>query len=272
VSPSPTVEVLRVGRISALNMYPVYHHLELAGGPQFVFTDGLPTALNRAVTNGDLDVSAMSSIAYARYAADLELVPVACISAAGAVDSILVFSRVPLHEIGSVAVTPHSATSVALLRVLLGPAPVFRPLETTPRDALCDHDAVLLIADDALNGGRDPFAPYVFDLGELWRARTGLPMVFAVWAARADLAPAQREILGELRQLLTDAQAYYARDPEAVVRAAAARFPFPADFIATYFRRLGYGFGAEERAGLNEFLHLARQAGQLTHVPELLAV
>ncbi len=271
MSGAARTEVLRVGRISALNMYPVYHHLELAGGPQFVFTDGLPTALNRAVTGGELDVSAMSSISYARHADDLELVPVACISAAGAVDSILVFSRVPLDQISSVAVTPHSATSVALLRVLLGPRPDFRLLECAPADALREVDAVLLIADQALLGGRDPFAPYVFDLGELWRARTGLPMVFAVWAARADLAPAQHALLGELRQLLTDAQECYARDPDAVVRAAAARFPFPAGFIAAYFRRLGYGFGAEERAGLSEFLRLAREAGQLAQVPEPLA-
>jgi chorismate dehydratase len=96
-------------------------------------------------------------------------------------------------------------------------------------------------------------------------------MVFAVWAARADLAEPQREILGDLRQLLTDAQEQYAYDPDVVVRAAAARFPFPEDFIAAYFRRLGYGFGATEREGLNEFLRLAREAGELARVPELLA-
>ena len=237
-----------------------------------MFTDGLPTTLNRAVTSGELDVSAMSSIAYARHADDLELVPAACISAAGAVDSILVFSRVPLEEIRTVAVTPHSATSVALLRILLGPAPEFQLLETGPRAALVERDAVLLIADDALLGGRDPFTPYVFDLGELWRARTGLPMVFAVWAARADLSPARHAILGAVaRAVDRHAQEYFARDPDAVVRAAAARFPFPEDFIAAYFLRLGYGFGAEERAGLNEFLRLASEAGQLAHVPELLA-
>jgi len=263
--------VLRVGRISALNMYPVYHHLEVAGGPQFAFTDGLPTTLNRAVISGDLDVSAISSIAFARHADELELVPAACISAHGAVDSILVFSRVPLDKIRSVAVTPHSATSVALLRVLLGPGPQFRTLTTDPASALERHDAVLLIADEALLGGRDPFAPYVVDLGERWRELTGLPMVFAVWAARADLPTAKRQALAELGQLLTDAQESYAHDPDAVVRAAARRFPFPEDFIAAYFSRLGYGFGAAERRGLNEFLRRAREAGQLKQVPELQA-
>lgn len=263
--------VLRVGRISALNMYPIYHYLEGAGGPQFAFTDGLPTTLNRALMRGELDVSAMSSIAYARHADDLELLPVACISADGAVDSILVFSTRPFAEIRTVAVTPHSATSVALLRVLLGPDPVFRMLTTAPTDALADHDAVLLIADEALEGGRDPFTPFVFDLGAVWRERTGVPMVFAVWAARTGLAPPQREVLAELATLLTAAQEAYAEDPERVVRAAAARFPFPEDFIAAYFRRLGYGFGEAERAGLAEFLRRARDAGQLNHVPELIA-
>jgi chorismate dehydratase len=231
----------------------------------------LPTTLNRAVISGELDVSAMSSIAYARHAADLDLVPAACISAHGAVDSILVFAKVPLDQIRSVAVTPHSATSVALLRILLGPEPRIHTLTTTPAATLEGDDAVLLIADEALIGGRQPFAPYVFDLGELWRELTGLPMVFAVWAARSDLAPAQHQILAELGHLLTAAQESYVRDPDVVVRAAARRFPFPEDFIAAYFGRLGYGFGAAERHGLSEFLRRASDAGQLEQVPELLA-
>ena len=57
---------LRVGRIAALNMYPIYHGLERAGDPALTFTDGVPTELNRALLDGRLDVSAMSSIAFAR--------------------------------------------------------------------------------------------------------------------------------------------------------------------------------------------------------------
>ena len=59
---------LRVGRISALNMYPIYHGLERAGDPALTFTDGVPTELNRALLDGRLDVSAVSSIAFARHA------------------------------------------------------------------------------------------------------------------------------------------------------------------------------------------------------------
>ena len=105
---------LRVGRISLLNMYPIYHGLERAAEPMLSFTDGVPTALNDALLRGELDVSAVSSIAYARHATELSLLPVASITADGAVDSIQVFSRVPFEDVRSVAVTPHSATSVAL--------------------------------------------------------------------------------------------------------------------------------------------------------------
>ena len=246
-------------------MYPIYHHLEQTRDPGLVFTDGLPAALNAAVLGGDLDVSAMSSIEYARNADQLELLPVASISAAGAVDSIQVFSRVPFGEIRSVAVTPHSATSVALLRILVGPNVRFAPLSGSPADALGRVDGVLLIADEALHGLRDELAPVHTDLGERWRALTGLPMVFAVWAARGDVP--DRAPLAHLSALLRDAQTRFSADPDTVVAAAAERFPFPADYIRGYFSRLRYGFGVDEQAGLARFLALAQEHGELAGSP-----
>lgn len=262
---------LRVGRIAALNMYPIYHHLERAAGPEMAFTDGLPTTLNAALLEGRLDVSAVSSIEYARHCDRLRLLPVASITAAGAVDSIQLFSRVPLGEVRSVAVTPHSATSVALLRVLMGPGVPFRRLDGDPRAALAVTDAVLLIADEALLGLRERLAPHHTDLAEAWRARTGLPMVFAVWAAREDEAHRAPERIEGLGRLLTEAQHRFAHDPEEVVRAAAERFPFSGDEIRAYFRRLRYSFDDIERAGLARFLEEARAAGELRTVPALAA-
>ena len=263
---------LRVGRIAALNMYPVYHGLEAAAHPALDFTDGVPTALNAAVLDGRLDVSAMSSIAYARNAARLALLPVASITAAGAVDSIQLFSRVPFERVRRVAVTPHSATSVALLRILLGrDAAPFEVLAEPPARALERLDGVLLIGDEALHALREPFAPHRTDIGERWHALSGRPMVFAVWAARAETARARAEALRGLTDLLQGAMDRYAADPEAVVAAAGRRFPFPVDFIRGYLGRLSYGFGPAERAGLREFLQRARAIGELDELPRLAA-
>ena len=261
-----------MGRIAALNMYPIYHGLERAADPTLEFTDGVPTTLNAALLDGRLDVSAVSSIAYARHADRLTLVPVASITADGAVDSIQLFSRVPFEEVRTVAVTPHSATSVALLRILLGTGvPPFTVLDRPPAEALRDVDGVLLIGDEALAGLHAPFAPHRTDLAEAWSARTGHPMVFAVWAASGVAARERGGALTELAVLLTDARSAYLADPEAVVAAAAARFPFPADFIRPYLSRLRYEFGPAEREGLEAFLTLAAQSGELDVVPRLAA-
>lgn len=260
---------LRVGRISALNMYPVYHHLEEAGLPGVTFTDGLPAALNAAVLAGDLHVSAMSSIAYARNADRLHLMPVGSIACEGAVDSIRVLSPVLLTDITRVAVTPHSASSVTLLRILLGPDVAFRVLDGPASGAIANGDAVLLIADEALEAHRDGLAPYSFDLGELWQQRTGLPMVFAVWAAREDAMRTRGPQIDRLASAIDDARAAYLRDPDAVARAAAERFPFPEAYIRGYLGRLRYEFGPAERAGLAQFLQMARAAGELDQVPSI---
>lgn len=266
------MNLLRVGRISALNMYPLFHGLERAADPRLVFTDGLPTLLNGMVLDGRLDVSAMSSIAYARNAESLRLLPVASVTAQGAVDSIQLFSRVPFGRVRTVAVTPHSATSVALLRVLLGAdAPAFTVLQGDPAAALERFDGVLLIADEALAALRTPFAPHHTDLADEWYRRSGLPMVFAVWVARADTARERPAALEALENDLVVARERFIADPRPVIDAAAERFPFPPDFIAPYLQRLGYAFDAPERAGLAAFLEAAAQVGELSAPPSLAA-
>lgn len=261
---------LRVGRIAALNMYPLYHHLERTARDVFAFTDGVPTTLNRALVDGRIDVSAMSSIEFARHQDDLRLLPVASITASGAVDSIQVFSRAPLEDLRTIAVTPHSATSVALLRILVGPAVRFVPQTGGVEASLSRADGVLLIGDEALAARRAGAAPVATDLGERWTASTGLKMVFAVWAVRRDAAGLDDEI-HRLEHLLGEARRAYDRDPGPVIRAAAARFPFGEDFISTYLARLSYGFGRDERAALTHFYDRAVAAGELGRTPALAA-
>ena len=236
------------------------------------FTDGVPTALNAALLRGELDVSAVSSIAYARHAAELALVPVASITADGAVDSIQLFSRVPFDEVRTVAVTPHSATSVALLRVLLGPGAPFEVLAEEPAAALRRVNGVLLIGDEALVGLRGAVraAPHRPGgaLARAHRPADGLRRLGGARRRRARPAPTP---LAALAAILAGARAAYVADPEAVVAAAAARFPFPAGFIRDYFRAPALRVRRRRARGLETFLRLARESGELDAVPRLAA-
>jgi chorismate dehydratase len=243
--------MIRLGRIGYVNMAPVFHRLD-ADVEEVV---GVPTELNRALLEDEIDVAPISSIEYARNADRLRLLPRLCVSSEGAVDSIQLVSRLPLDEVRTIAVTPESATSVALTRVLLPHAdhvPLGEP-----------GDATLLIGDAALKSAFEDPTPH-YDLGRLWLDRTGLPMVFAVWAAREPVADGMVELQDALVASLRQARS----DPETLAHEASERYGYPAGFLARYFEKLRYRFGPRERAGLYTFLELARDAGLLDEVPE----
>jgi chorismate dehydratase len=246
------VPVLRLGRISYVNMAPVFYRVEA----EVEEVGGVPTVLNRMLVDGELDTAPISSIEYARHADRLRLLPRLCVASEGAVDSIQLVSRVPLERVRTVAVTPESATSVALTKVLLPDAdqvPLGEPAE-----------AKLLIGDAALKSAFEDPTPH-HDLGKLWLERTGLPMVFAVWACPEPTAPG----LVELEDALVDSVRLARSEPENLAYEASERYGYPPGFLARYFEKLRYRFGPRERAGLYTFLELARDAGLLDTVPEL---
>ena len=119
--------MIKLGRISYVNMAPVFHRLEYEVDEVI----GVPTELNRMLLDGQLDIAPISSIEYARHADTLRLLPRLCVSSEGAVDSIQLVTRMPLGRVRSVAVTPESATSVVLDAVLL-PGPRSDPSRTRP--------------------------------------------------------------------------------------------------------------------------------------------
>ncbi|HEY7382014.1 MAG TPA: menaquinone biosynthesis protein [Gaiella sp.] len=244
--------MIRLGRISYVNMAPVFHRLE----HEVEEVSGVPTELNRALLAGEIDVAPISSIEYARHAGRLRLLPRLCVSSEGAVDSIQLVTRVPLGRVRSVAVTPESATSVVLTKVLLPHA------EHVPLGE--EAEATLLIGDAALKSAFEDPTPH-YDLGRLWLERTGLPMVFAVWAA---LEP-PHEGLGDLQDALVASVRMARTEPEQLAHEASRRYGYPAGFLARYFEKLRYSFGPRERAGLYTFLEMARDVGELEHVPEL---
>ncbi|MDH4178548.1 MAG: menaquinone biosynthesis protein [Thermoleophilia bacterium] len=244
--------MIRLGRISYVNMAPVFFRLE----HEVQEVTGVPTELNRLVMSGGLDVAPISSVEYARHADQLRLLPRLCVSSEGAVDSIQLVTRAPLARVRTVAVTPESATSVVLTKVLLPHA------EHVPLGE--EAEARLLIGDAALRSAFEDPTPH-YDLGRLWLERTGLPMVFAVWAAPEPVVPG----LAELQDSLVASVRMARAEPELLAREASAAYGYPAGFLARYFEKLRYSFGPRERAGLYTFLEMARDVGELDHVPEL---
>src|SRR5216684_8508965 len=213
--------MVKLGRISYVNMAPVFYRLDA----EVEEIQGVPTELNRRLLAGELDLAPISSIEYARNAERLRLLPRLCVSSEGAVDSIQLVSRKPLDHVRVVAVTPESATSVVLARVLLPEA------EQVPLGE--EADAKLLIGDAALKSAFEDPTPH-HDLGRLWLERTGLPMVFAVWATPDPPVPGTSELEDALVESVRIARA----EPEQLAYEASERYGYPAGFLARYFEKL----------------------------------
>ena len=118
----------------------------------------------------------------------------------------------------------------------------------------------MLIGDAALHSAFDDPTPH-HDLGRLWQERTGLPMVYAVWACREGV----EDGLEELERAHLRALAVARAEPEALARRASEFYGWPPGFLARYFEKLRYHFGPREQQGVLRFFELAasgRRAGR----------
>jgi len=277
---------VRVGHIRFLNCYPLYYGLEhcgvLADGRQvdgpgrwgIELVPGVPTQLNRWLVEGRIDLGLVSSIAYARSHRRLLLSRNVSISSLGAVDSIQLVTRKPLTRITSVALTQQSATSIALLKTLLKlgfrQEVSYHDLEGPVSEALEEYDAALLIGDQGLEALYFPEPDTIcHDLGELWQEWTGLPMVYAVSAAREDFAVTNGPELVAVERELAGCVDYARHHLEEVVESAVDLYRFDRPALTRYFALLRYDFTEEYRQGLRRFYELAHEAGELEEVPEL---
>ena len=176
---------LRVASVPYLVGRPVDEGL--AREPGIEFTRAVPARLARGLADGSLDVALVSSIELFRLGGASYL-DGPCIAGHGRVSSVQVFLRRPVHEVRSLAVDPASRTSAVLTEIVWPgrrPELVSVPEGVDPRSV--PADAWLRIGDAALREHLAEGSPPVFNPSEAWRARTGLPFVFALWVARAGI-------------------------------------------------------------------------------------
>ncbi len=271
--------MLRLGRIPYINCYPVYGAIDRGVVPlAATLVDGVPTALNERMARGELDLSVVSAVEYARDAQRYLLLPELAISCDGPVQSVMLFSRRPVHELDGarVLVSRSSMTSVALLELLFAQVWRVRP-EYVPGDAevpdiarFADepHDARLVIGDAALRlheaataeGPWPALYPHRYDLGAEWKAWTGLPFVFAVWVAQRT-APLHASMAAHA-SLLASRDWGLAHLPELAAQAATAS-DVPAQRCLDYLSGLDYRLSYPHLAGLTEFFRRLVAVGRV---------
>ena len=239
--------MLRVGRISYLNVEPFFHAF-----PWPLAAALPPRALGDAVADGRVDAGPLAFADCIRLEDTLTVMPfgIACRERA---QSVLLFSSRPMRELAGrrIGVTGETATSVRLLRILLAFRDEIEPPALVPLSE--PADAVLLIGDAALRTRSGPWPHRLcFDLGEEWTRWTGLPSVFAAWAVRRSAsAGGAAALLAALDQALEiglrELPAIAARRRDVGLTEAE---------VVGYLRGFTYRLGTDEEKAMAEFRRL----------------
>lgn len=264
---------IRVGAVGYLNARPLVYRLD--EDPRFDVRFDVPARCAELLHAGTTDLGLVPSIECARgmlEGHDYGIVDGLGIVSHGTVASVALYATRPLGDVRTVALDTSSRTSVALTRVLcarsFGITPTFVPMAPEPRAMLDACDAALLIGDVALElpagrlavgaDGDRVVEVEKWDLGEAWRAHTGLPFVYACWTGPiAAMTPSVRSALRAARdagcQHVSDiARAFYPADPD--------RQQMATRYLTEHIQ---YVLGPDERAGLEQFFSYAAECGVL---------
>ena len=196
--------MFKLGVVSFLNALPLYATLQ--GRDDVCIVPALPARLADGLRAGAYDAALLPVVDHLRGVGD-GLLGDAIVGATRRVQSVTLFSRVPLRKAKSIALDTSSHSSVALTNIVArdfyGLNPHFVHHAPNLNAMLKVADAALLIGDPALIAVQNAGDLHVTDLAAEWHRFTGLSFIFAAWAARAGLEQTKRD---ELTALLNQAR------------------------------------------------------------------
>jgi chorismate dehydratase len=194
---------------------------------------------------------------------DIGLVPVAllseldnykiitdyCIGANGKVDSVKLYSEVPLEEIKTVTLDYQSRSSINLTKVLnkFYWKKSFEFIDAKPgyEKNISGANAAVVIGDRtfSLNGS----FKYEFDLADEWKKMTGLPFVFAAWVTTSDIDP---KFISEFNEVLRSG----IENTEKAIAESGIKHPINFNALDYLTNKIDYDLDPKKQEALQLFL------------------
>jgi len=233
----------------------------------FPFIEGLKSSSIADTIELQLDTPSVCASKLIAGTVDIGLVPVAvlrdiphhqiisnyCIGADGRVDSVLLVSSVPLHEIKDILLDNQSRTSVLLAQVLAAKlwkiTPQWIPATDDFEKQISGTSAAVVIGDKTF-ALKNKF-PFVYDLAEEWKKLTALPFVFACWVSGRSLPDS---FISQFNLALENGLLMRKKIAEE------AATQYPAINVKDYLlHKIKYQFDAEQQNALKLFLEFVEE-------------
>ena len=181
--------MLKISAVSYLNTVPFIHGLKQSELMRNIDLQlDYPSICADKLINGTVDL-ALVPVAVIPKLKEAYIISDYCIGANGVVDTVCLYSDVPIEEIESIALDYQSRTSVALLKILLNEYwqlnPELKKANVGFEENIKGNHAALVIGDRAF--ALNTKHAYIYDLSAIWKKMTGLPFVFAAWVANTKL-------------------------------------------------------------------------------------
>ena len=179
----------KVSAVSYLNTIPFIYGLKNSLiFDQIELSLDFPALCADKLIRGEVDI-ALAPVVSIPQLVNPHIISDYCIGANGAVDTVCLYSDVPISEIESIALDYQSHTSVELLKILLREYwylnPELKKADIGFEDSIKGKHAALVIGDRTFD--LQTKHTYIYDLSANWKQLTGLPFVFATWVSNKEL-------------------------------------------------------------------------------------
>ncbi|MGZ3866070.1 MAG: menaquinone biosynthetic enzyme MqnA/MqnD family protein [Bacteroidia bacterium] len=212
----------------------------------------IPSVCAKKLLDNQVDIG-LIPVAVIPLLKEFHIISKHCLGTNGIVDTVKLYSEVPLEEIETVYLDYQSRTSVTLVQVLAKyfwkVTPVFTQASDGFEKLVGDKTAVVVIGDRCFEMN-DNFE-FEYDLAYEWKKHTGMPFVFAAWVSNKKI---DESFISDFEKVL---DAGIAKTDEAVKESVPAE---KQGLIKAYLtKRISYDFNEEKKKSLEYFLHLLKQ-------------
>ncbi|HUS87077.1 MAG TPA: menaquinone biosynthesis protein [Bacteroidales bacterium] len=247
---------IRISAVRYANTYPLLYGLRESGIEEKATIEiDHPAECARKLAAGEVDIS-LVPIAALPDIKGYKIISDYCIGTNGAVRTVLLLTNSPFSELRKIFLDYRSRTSVALTRILAkkywktnfeweGTGPDFDFHNIGAKEGL------VLIGDQCFNF--ENRYPYRLDLALEWNRFTGLPFVFACWAAT-------KEIDKEFLEFFNKALTFGASNIESAASKFSSVSSMPPDVLISYLHDdIDFRLNEDKKMAMNRFFDYLKE-------------
>jgi chorismate dehydratase len=245
---------ITLGTVPFLNSKPLIYPLEKGIiEHNLKISYFIPSQLTEKLNSTEVDI-ALIPVAELFKNPEYKIFPDICISSFGPVDSVVLLAKKNIDELSSVSIDKRSRSSTALVKIILEKFHLLNPdyhYREIDEGFLANVDSGMLIGNAGLHAKHYPPRGFsVYDLGQIWTAKTGLPFVYAVFAYRAD----NEDAINTIKSILLESKSLGIKNIDQIIKEDSAKLGLSTEICCNYLtKRIRYDLGTKEIEGIKKF-------------------